>query len=201
MVGVATGAFQISRFLWGTFSSSLDPIARIQATTSGRYDTAAYRLDVARLAFDEIAKQPIWGTGLDHDSGMLTSEIAGSLQVHNILLLAWLQGGLVFLVGILGILALATKAAWSRSLVAPRLHVAMAGAAVSAIAFAMTSPILFQRYLWLPVDLVLASIALSAPTLDRHGPVRGPTGPMRTNPVPTLPHSVEIGHGKGSQRT
>ncbi len=87
--------------------------------------------------------------------------------VHNVLIATWFEGGVFALVGIVLVLLAAAATAWrawagSKSLESQRLAAALLAAVGSAIAFSMANPILFQRYVWVPVFLAIALVSHQA---------------------------------------
>jgi len=121
------------------------------------------RVDGFAMAWQQITTSPIIGAGFDPADSL---QFPGS-AVHNILIGTWFQGGLVALVGLVllggGVFSLARRA-WSLSSTAKmqRLSVALFAALAGAVAYTMSSPALFEHYVWVPVFLTVALVMCSA---------------------------------------
>lgn len=109
------------------------------------------RLDTYGFAIDRIGESPIVGTGMD-PAGQAT--VTDDLVVHMMILRAWMQGGIFFLVAVAGLVIslamVAVRAAATRELVGA------AAVVVAMLVFGMTSTFYNQPHYWLPV---LASVA------------------------------------------
>ncbi|MCZ2846587.1 O-antigen ligase family protein [Modestobacter sp. VKM Ac-2978] len=131
-----------------------DPLARLASATgrNGDISTLEIRLRTWQSAWQRILESPFVGSGLDIISG---GTYDGVTQAHNIFLLYWYQGGLLLLVALLVALTPAVRTMLYRRLPEAPMHEAAVGGAVAALAYAQTAPIMFQRYFWLPLVLLL----------------------------------------------
>jgi O-antigen ligase len=148
---VIAGAAYFASRLQVESNLGISIFSRLEATTSGRYDTLASRQDTWMYAIERLVVQPLVGVGLDGASGVTVGELA----VHNTWLLLWWQGGLLTLGGVVVFVA----HVWSRAHLIPASDAwatSMKGSATAALMFSMTSPLAAQRYLWLPAILLLA---------------------------------------------
>jgi O-antigen ligase len=132
-------------------------IASVISSPQDPYATFYLRLQGFDLAWQWIGASPLVGVGFDSAS----ATTATGDVVHNLVLATWFEGGLFALVGIVLVLLSATATAWrawtrSKSPESRRLAATLLAALASAIAFSMGNPILFQRYIWTPVFLVIA---------------------------------------------
>lgn len=134
-------------------SFNISVTKRFNSTTGGgRYDTFAIRRQIDAYAAREALRQPFVGRGLDSSS--VATPYAGD-NPHNMLLLAWWGGGLATLVGLLVAFNAARRSAQAL-LIKSRLAVPLYSSAVVALAFAMTSPLLYNRYFWFPILVIFA---------------------------------------------
>lgn len=133
------------------------PLTRLEDTTgngSGE-STLKARLESDLYALGAIAREPFLGVGLDGTSG---GTFNGVTLTHNMLLLAWFQGGLLFVVALLVVLlftACQLKKIPKDEMTGPT-RVGLIASFVAAFSFSMTGPVLFERWFWLPVVLGLA---------------------------------------------
>jgi O-antigen ligase len=181
--------------LLGSNSKSLNPIARLQSTVgnSTTANTGSLRIDTYKAAWHGIAEDPVFGHGLDQLSGAVFYDIylGVGYPPHNLILIIWYQGGLLFLVGTL----MAIFSALWRMLGAlrrdPTRDIIFAGA-IASLVYAQTAPVIFQTYFWLPFVLAmtypLARRAMS-PSSEAVQPVSVGVPPMAslTNRAATLP--------------
>ncbi|MFC8682670.1 O-antigen ligase family protein [Microbacterium ureisolvens] len=129
------------------------PLDRFLDTTgqSDSEGTLASRVATYIWTWERIVASPLVGVGLDANSG---GTFDGQTQVHNMLLLVWFQGGLLLLTAVLVVIAY-TVSAFAKmppnTLKAPLL-----GAFAGALTFAMTGPVLYDRWFWLPFVLAWA---------------------------------------------
>ena len=118
-------------------------------------DTSQTRLQVDLAAFQAIWHHPLIGVGLDQASSLAS---VGNL-VHNLILEAWLGGGLLAAAGITVLIGSALWSSWSIARRATGLPQVLAsqlfGSSVAFVVFAMGAPVLLSRYAWLPVALTL----------------------------------------------
>lgn len=132
------------------------PLTRLEDTTgngSGE-STLQSRLESDIFALDGIAREPFLGVGLDSASG---GTFDGVTLTHNMFLLAWFQGGLMFVLALVTVILFASQQLRSvpRHFAAPT-KVGLVASLISALLFSMTGPVLFERWFWLPIILALA---------------------------------------------
>ena len=150
-----------------------DPVARLRETTGGG-GTLQARIDTDAYAWSHISHNPWTGVGLDMESGLTVSGGLGPLlQVHNMVLLAWFQGGLLLLAAVVLVVIVAVRTALKRAGdgLGALQDIALGGA-VAAIVFAMTAPVLYHRYFWLPMFLsvTIGELSWSSGRLDQPEP-------------------------------
>lgn len=144
--------------LLGGHSGNLNPISRFEATVgnSSSSNTGSLRIDTFKAAWHGIADAPVVGHGLDQVSGVVYWQIqtGAGFPAHNIELIIWYQGGILFLIGtVIAVVA----AFWRVSGVGrrdPTKDIIFAGGVASLI-YAQTAPIIFQTYFWLPFVLAM----------------------------------------------
>ncbi|WIB25444.1 O-antigen ligase family protein [Curtobacterium sp. MCSS17_015] len=132
---------------------ALTPMERIQQTLGlsardASLNTSATRLDTMRIGVDGILHNPIFGAGIDGQSGV----VIGDLQVHNIFLAAFYQGGALLCLALL----IAVTGPWRRLFVrrpVPLFQMQANAVFLTALVFAMTGPSFYNRYFWIPVAL------------------------------------------------
>jgi hypothetical protein len=131
---------------------------RIQGATSGRYDTVSSRFQNYSESVSEIftdLPHLIFGHGLSQSQAIVQSEVAYSYAPHNYILQMLYQGGLFFTILVLTYqLSALRNLTKSDGLVRNQLISVMA----SQVFFALTSPVMFTRYLWFP--FILASLTV-----------------------------------------
>jgi len=140
----------------------LTPLERFDQATGGgtsAQNTLASRLDTDREAIDRILEQPFLGHGLDPESGIVMDDLA----VHNWLLLAWFQGGVLFVAGNAMAVSKAVRGLVARRSRDPFVETLLLGVA-TAVAFALTGPVLFNRYFWFPAVLLVVVRSTRAPS-------------------------------------
>ena len=152
------------------------PIERFQRVTSqerapsGDEGSLFTRVDGYRDAWARIREDPLIGVGLDEESN--TQVLEGHL-VHNIIVNPWFSAGLAGVIGIVTIIfagfAIARSVLRNAAFEDMRLASAMLASYVAFVVFAMAEPILFVRYGWFPVAMLIAMRAqgLRAAALDR----------------------------------
>jgi len=152
-----------SAFLVTSFQSSsggVTPLERLRGSTdaTSQYCTACSRIETNEAAWNRIQQHPLLGVGLDLESG--TTE-TGS-EVHNMVLGPWYEAGIL---GALGMILVICSAVYyaimalrhSGSEAEWRINLSLLCSLASFLTLGMTQPILFQRYGWLSVALILAS--------------------------------------------
>lgn len=158
----------------GTVYEQLSPLERLSQTTSGSTatgNTLDSRIETDRSGINGILDEPVTGHGLDGESTTLP-DIA--LSPHNLFILAWYGGGIMFLIGVV-IAAWAPIRRARRSPPEP-LRNKLLVAAGTAFVFSLTAPIMYQRYFWLPFVLLVAWLPAQARVgrPARHQGVRRP---------------------------
>ncbi|MDE0545395.1 O-antigen ligase [Microbacterium sp. C7(2022)] len=123
-------------------------------------------LDIRAQTYDAaiagIARDPLLGKGLSAESA---ASISSGTVVHNVLLRAWYQGGLVFGLAI-GLIIAAALLVTVQAIVRRQNGLA-ASVMIAMLSFGMTSAFFEQAYYWLPVLAAWAS--LPRRTRDRAG--------------------------------
>jgi len=151
MLAYVAGTFLQHHTLGGRGVSPLD---RLTASTGGgtiEQNTFESRLGTDRIALGWIAADPIFGRGLDPSAGATIDD----LPVHNMFLLLWAQGGLLLALALLLVLTRMAHVVLAVGGRSDPLKEQLVGGALAALIFAMTAPITFQRYFWLPLILLL----------------------------------------------
>ncbi len=104
--------------------SGLSPLGRLRLTTNNAalngQDTSASRIETWHLAWHQVVHNPLVGRGLDIRSGLfqlpsVDGVTTTTLQAHNFLLLAWYQGGMLTLVGVVTAVVYAFRQCWRRT--------------------------------------------------------------------------------------
>lgn len=128
-------------------SSPLERFADTTGQGSG-VSTLSLRLLTDDWAWQRIQESLFLGAGLDPVSG---ATYDGITLTHNMLLLSWFQGGLLFLIAILLVFGHTVSAL--RSAERGGAWVALVGSCAAAFVFAMTGPVLYERWFWFPFVL------------------------------------------------
>lgn len=164
MAASALALFAANEVIAGT-QHALDPVERFNQALglSGSMDeglnTTASRLETDRLGWESFLQHPFSGVGLDASSSIV--EPMGNLAVHNFLIGALHQGGLIFGLGVLAA-AFGLVVAGLRALSRNNLSVRTLSMAASAVAFSITAPSFFNRYFWIPLAFLAAQAALES---------------------------------------
>lgn len=168
---VLAGIYTAASFIQSNVTGALNPVDRLLQTLGiteqGRYSTTESRFETSDAAFASIAKHPLVGVGLDPISGIAD----GQFPVHNLLIAALFQGGILFAIAIAAFTLRPLVGRWlrtDRSLLSTQLL----AACVAAIVFAMTAPSLYNRYFWVPLALLCVYRALHSHHADPSGPPR-----------------------------
>ena len=140
-------------------SSVLSPIDRLSLTlglTTTPEATGLARLNLDSLAWNEIARNPLYGVGLDTNS---IATALGGISVHNMFLLVWVGAGafgalgllimVIWLIGTYLIEYQRSPLPMERALV-----LALGTSFVSFLIVTLAQPILFVRYGWVPAALL-----------------------------------------------
>jgi O-antigen ligase len=152
------------------------------------------------LAWQQISTSPIIGAGFDPIESV---SFPGS-AVHNIFIGTWFQGGLLALVGVLllggGAFSLGRRA-WTLSSTAKmrRLSVASFAALAGAAAYAMSSPTLFEHYVWVPVFLTVALVNVQRRRQNGVQPGVRVAGLTGATPTVSL-RAAQTGYARGDPR-
>lgn len=150
---IAAGATGLS---WITSQVSqygiTSPITRFQLSTGeiGRNSTVGDRTATWQYALEQISHAPITGAGLDQASDVSYNNATAT---HNMLLLSWVQGGLLILLAVLIMTVTAAVLGFRKSPHDTAREAALA-ALIAVIVFAQTGPVFFDRYYWFPVALL-----------------------------------------------
>jgi O-antigen ligase len=149
------GAALLFTFLQRAFPGVVTPFSRFESAIGiGGVSTVDQRRLTIEYAWERIAENPLTGIGFADGGGTYN----GVTQAHNMEILAWYQGGPILAAAIVIVLG-ATIAVGLRSK-GDYLMATLFAAAVSAIFFAQTGPSLYDRFLWLPVVLLLTAQTL-----------------------------------------
>lgn len=163
IAGLVTATILIADSLQSKVAGALSPVGRvlqtIGVTQGGRYNTSSTRVETYEAAIGQFLQSPIVGVGLDNRSAIAD----GVFPAHNILVGAAFQGGILLLLGIT-LALLRPYGRWTKRHPDP-LVTWLVAASLSATVFAMTAPSLYNRYLWIPIALLLTAKALSSTTL------------------------------------
>ncbi|WP_337050347.1 O-antigen ligase family protein [Priestia megaterium] len=136
------------------------PLSRFESTTSmdanDSTSTMLSRFETYKSAWNQIERNPFVGVGYDGKSNKTDT----GFPVHNLYLAAWYEGGIFALVGILIITGTILYLGIQSMRKAPsKLHynlsLALFISFICSIVFGMTSPVLYQRYVWIPAALIL----------------------------------------------
>ncbi len=120
------------------------------------------RVGTYRVAIARIKEDPFLGVGLDLKSVTRPHGIESwEYDVHNLIIGLWYKTGLVGLAGMLIALLAVLRSGWiailrSRSTGEARVTVALASSFIAFLVFAMSEPVLFSRFGWIPAALILA---------------------------------------------
>jgi O-antigen ligase len=133
------------------------PLERVQQVRQAGGSMSS-RLDSYRLAIPRIEHNPLIGVGMGAEADANQSNLG---FLHNSLLGAWYQGGLLALLGLLLVFAsLIVTAFDARRRAADGrdrlLCAALLACLLAYLAYDMGAPTLFERYGWVPAALVLA---------------------------------------------
>ncbi len=163
---VAVAAVVAGAALWfaggvlGETQGALRPaerVAQVLGLSGGdaSLNTSASRWDTIVLGWRGFLQDPVSGAGLDARSSL----VVDTLGVHSLPVAALYQGGVLFAAGLLGCLVVAALRA-ARAVPRTALQARVYAVGVTALAFSATAPSMYNRYLWVPVALVAAAVAL-----------------------------------------
>lgn len=149
------------------------------------------RISTYRVAASAINSDPFLGVGLDLVSvtkpfGVVSYEY----DVHNLVIGTWYKTGLFGLIGMLMVVIALLRVGW-RAILDSRtdgeqiMGAALLSSFVAFVAFAMSAPVLFSRFGWIPAALLLAlrAVQLHEPGLRRRAEPRPTAGQLRAVPV------------------
>lgn len=148
-----------------SLSGSADPFQRF-ADTTGQGEgqsTLALRVLTYEYAWSRIGVDPFFGVGMGTTTG---GTYDGVTQTHNMFLLFWFQGGLFLLVALILVLIHTARRFAGAKRMVPRGP--LLASVVAAFAFAMTGPVVFERWFWLPFVLAwaLPRVELAKPAIE-----------------------------------
>lgn len=165
LVVAATAASVGAAVLVVAFSLGTLIIQRYSTVTGPAGDPSATfwtRLETISAAWEVMQRQPLVGVGLALGGAATDTGYA----VHNVLVAAWYQAGILGLVGIALVLGVAiTEGVRSLRLVPRRddhrdIVAGIVGSLASAVVLGLGAPVLYQRYFWVPVAILLAVRAI-----------------------------------------
>lgn len=167
-------SYRVASIVQGETANALSPKQRILQVTGLQArdqasNTTASRLDTIRAGVDGFFTSPLLGRGLDIDS----TAVIGDLGVHNIVVAAAYNGGLLLALGLVLALGRAIIPAVRRSPDEWPILTQLNAAVIAATVIALTAPSLINRYLWVPLVLqqtALAIIARATPQADEVDP-------------------------------
>ncbi len=185
LVPLAAAVVLFSVFAAGLNEYWQSPIERLTTSSerSGRADSTLFtRFDSYEAALETIESSPMVGVGLA-PKPPVTATGSG---VHNMFLATWYQAGLIAALGLVLIVGAALAMAW-RALTATRdasertMAAALFAALLAFLVFGQAQQVLFQRYGWVSVALIVAL---------RAGQVRNAS----TSPSPARRPEPALGH-------
>ena len=141
-------------------TSPIDRLELRSEQNGSPVSTLRSRGTITSTALDGLARQPFVGKGLDQHS----STTATGQEVHNLLLGAWYEAGILGLLGLLAAVVTIAATGVRLTVSAPdsgahSLALALTAAFAGASVFAMGQPVLYQRYVWAPAALLMAIFA------------------------------------------
>lgn len=156
--------------------------------------TSGVRVQVAETAWPRIVDNPLVGTGLDPAGSVVevaTNRRDDLLQPHGIFLAAWYGAGLFGLLGILAVLGSHLGFAWRAMRSArDRLDLvvgwALLGGFAAFLVHAMTAPLFFHQFGWLP-GVLLVAWGVQTVAERRQAPARQAKAPARRAPLTGSP--------------
>ena len=126
---------------------------RINYATSGRYNTSESRIENWRVTLEstfENLTTLFFGLGLNPKNNTFLSESGEVLGPHNILLQCLSAAGVFFAIGISIYLIQIFKLSFSNTSLFDFFPLL-----ITSLVFALTSPLMYSRYIWLPFLLSL----------------------------------------------
>ena len=187
LAAVAVGLVLMSASGTTNTPNPLDRIERVTASEDAGVGSGSVhtRLGGYELAWERIREQPLIGIGLDEASA--GEALEGGHLVHNLILSQWFSAGILGLVGVVllvgGALLNGCRTVQRSSPDQRPLTAALLASLVAFLVFAMGEPILFVRYGWFPVAMLVAlgaqMLRAEAQTITP-APVRAHSAPGRT---------------------
>lgn len=150
-------------------AGALDPWQRFLQTTGlakyDHYSTTASRASTYTEAIRQFVENPIFGNGLDP-----TSTIAdGIFAAHDLFIAAAFEGGVVLLIGILAAAYRPLRGLRLLELRRDPLTGLVTALVATELVFALTTPSLYNRYLWIPVALAITARGVPRPGVPARG--------------------------------
>jgi O-antigen ligase len=135
----------------------LERVAQALGFAGGQYATGPDRLELDAVSWEHIVRSPIYGVGLDVESNASTF---GGVGVHNMFLFVWVGAGVLGFIGLMMMTAsigasyviayLGSRTSRDRLLI-----FALGTAYLAFLLYSLSAPILFIRYGWVPVALLV----------------------------------------------
>lgn len=156
-----------------------DHFGRVQNTTGQG------RLELLEQSWRLIQDNPLSGYGMDQIKGQDSSSMVTTAVVHNALALGWLAGGLLTFVGLVVIYWLTLKMVFRSTLAIIKGHsswlaLGLAGSSLGWIVVSLNNPVIYSRYSWISVSLLLGM------SQSKYGAVKRPAKGHNFSPEPTL---------------
>jgi hypothetical protein len=134
----------------------LNPLARIQQTTTSNsgYNTTSARVDTIKESWSGIVQSPIIGHGLDQTTIAVYYDpyLGVYYPAHDIVIIYWFAGGIFMVAGVALMMASSIRRVLARR---DPMRVTVLAGCVTVLVFALQSPELVDRWLWLPFMLAL----------------------------------------------
>ncbi|MDB6427904.1 O-antigen ligase family protein [Curtobacterium sp. 20TX0008] len=139
------------------FPGAASPLKRLADTTGNGVgdSTLTARLLTDQFAWQRINEHPFGSVGLAAADGVTYD---GQTLTHNLLLLSWYQGGPLLVAAVVLASAAALLAA-VRYLRMGQWHIGtvLTAGVLAALVFAMTGPVLYDRWFWFPLLVSIAA--------------------------------------------
>ena len=141
------------------FPGAASPLKRLADTTGNGVgdSTLQSRILTDQFAWAHITANPFNGVGLAGTDG---ATYDGRTLTHNLVLLAWYQGGILVAAAIIASVVIAFIAAvrLSRNR-GIGIGLVLLSGVVSAVIFSMTGPVLYDRWFWFPLLIAISLYA------------------------------------------
>ncbi|WP_408669328.1 O-antigen ligase family protein [Kocuria rosea] len=164
LLGIATASYALVMSVNPNVANPFDRVQQVTGNTKyiGTWDV---RQEVYLYALRAIAENPLTGAGMDYASGSFEHPFRDeSVLVHNLLLRAWLQGGLALFTGLCILYAL-TLVLINRSR-KRRMNAAACAVLTVILTFALTSAAFEQANYWLLI--IAAWCMVESPSKNPH---------------------------------